>query len=233
VEGDSCSLKGELEVACHFCKDDTFTRQHRQAAFTKNMIRRKDCNNLVFMILDRGLLRNEDASQTSAGEQMHTELDHMLYGSDFCRMEDLAETLRSYVRADVPFRIYESWMLPFPCYPSSKETTRGFFYVKVPKTASTTVAGVARRIADHKGRQMNSSCNLRAGHKMPRKGLDYDKRELSKSFLFTFIREPAERALSSFFYHEVSKKSLIASDENFLKVSCVERYLWKCVIEVC
>lgn len=61
-------------------------------------------------------------------------------------------------------RPFPMWQRSFPCFPSEPDwytldrqrtpTRRGFFYFKARKAASSTVAGVALRIARSKGRQM-------------------------------------------------------------------------------
>ena len=119
----------------------------------------------------------------------------------------------------VPSKIYERRKKDFPCYRPGKQTTRGFFYAKIPRTGSTTMAGVARRMAAHQGLKRGGNCNLRVGHGSPLHKFDYGSRDAEKSFLWTFVREPAGRALSSFFYHKVSKNGWEASDKMFMKVS--------------
>jgi hypothetical protein len=168
-----------------------------------------------------------------AEDDLFSVLDYILFSGDECKIDNVAEVLRSFARnsptikassnvdrgIDIPFRVYEPWVHPFPCYPSDTQTNQGFFYAKIPKTAGTTVAGVARHIVNHKGREMNFSCNIRTGHGSPRTVFDYDKRDLAQSFLWTFVREPAARTLSSFFYHAVSKGGVEPSDDRFIKVS--------------
>lgn len=119
----------------------------------------------------------------------------------------------------IPYRVYKRRTLDFPCYRPGQQTTRGFFYAKIPRTGSTTMAGVARRIAAHQGMKKGGNCNLRVGHGSPLKKFKYGNRDAEKSFLWTFVREPAGRALSSFFYHKVSKNGWESSDKMFLKVS--------------
>ena len=43
----------------------------------------------------------------------------------------------------VPERIFEIFKHPFPCFPRNEsDTTEGFFYVKIPKTAGTKVVSL-------------------------------------------------------------------------------------------
>lgn len=94
-----------------------------------------------------------------------------------------------------------------------------FAQLQIPKTAGTTVAGVARHITNHQASGKDMICNIRAGHEFPRGDfLNYKARNKAKSFLWSFIRNPADRLVSSFFYHVVTKKSKEPSFENFLAV---------------
>ena len=116
--------------------------------------------------------------------------------------------------------MFQRWRHPYPCG-SEGNSSSGLLFVKVPKTAGTTVAGVARRIVAKRSDELRMKCNYKGGHGSPRTTFGFDGRDLKKSFLLTFIRKPEKRALSSFFYHEVSKHGLEPSDANFLKVSSI------------
>ena len=98
---------------------------------------------------------------------------------------------------------------------------QGFFFVKIPKTAGTTVASVSRRIVSREQRRLGYKypCNIRAGHGSPRYKYKYSERDRAQSFLFTFIREPSARLVSSYYYHGVAKRGIQASDDSFLEVS--------------
>ena len=111
----------------------------------------------------------------------------------------------------------------FPCFPRTQgnDVKQGFFFVKIPKTAGTTVASVSRRIVSREQRRLGYKypCNIRAGHGSPRYKYKYSERDRAQSFLFTFIREPSARLVSSYYYHGVAKRGIQASDDSFLEVS--------------
>jgi hypothetical protein len=136
-------------------------------------------------------------------------------------------------KEQLPVRVFAKFHHHFPCYRDvGRDARAGFFYAKIPKTGSTTVAGVARRMVHHyQSRHYTTfDCAIRAGHGSPRTKFHYISRDRADSFLWSFIRSPADRALSSFFYHEVSKKELIVEDidASFVKASIVFGLLCSC-----
>lgn len=110
-------------------------------------------------------------------------------------------------------RAFPRYQHTFPCYPPEEdwngtETTQrrpaheGLFYVKTYKTASTTVAGVAVRIALKAAERYNQLhhsnfdiCKARFEH-WPAFRLQYRMRKREESFLFAVLREPTRRAIS-------------------------------------
>jgi hypothetical protein len=91
----------------------------------------------------------------------------------------------------------------------------GILFVRNMKTASSTLAGVAIRIA----RRLASGskfkmCKVRFDH-TPAFQLQYAKRNPQKSFLWSFLRDPTDRAVSEFFHFGVSRLKMEPSDENF------------------
>ena len=131
------------------------------------------------------------------------------------------------VSKGVPPRVYQVRNSSFPCFaPSFNQTSRGFFFAKIPRTGSTTIAGVHRRIAagvhrriaNKKSVDPRSSCHALLGHRSPRLTFDYGNRDVKNSFLWTFLRNPADREVSFYFYN-VSKLGWEATEENFQEVS--------------
>lgn len=101
-------------------------------------------------------------------------------------IQDKAEALsRSFILSQ-----NQTWRSPPP---SNSLLYNGLLYVKVPKTGSSTVAGAAIRIAKahHVPVQYDHSS-----------GQEYtpDSRNLDNSFLFTTVRDPAQRAMSYIAY---------------------------------
>jgi hypothetical protein len=82
------------------------------------------------------------------------------------------------------------------CTPHSKgkkDRYKGQFLVRVPKAASSTAGGVARRIAH----RHNSSVVAEHLYEMEGRHM---KRNYGQSFLWTIVREPDSRALSRIFW---------------------------------
>jgi hypothetical protein len=100
------------------------------------------------------------------------------------------------------------------CMKSDNMTCQGLLYLKVPKTASSTAAGVTFRIAEKVGAKMlnNSMCAHQWQH-----GISFSN--LEKSYLlWTSVRDPATRALSEFFHFEVSRKGVEPTTEKLISM---------------
>jgi hypothetical protein len=109
----------------------------------------------------------------------------------------------------------------------SKRRPMGLCYLKLPKAASSTLAGINKRIAKNFARRQGlSSCIRHDGH-VP--GMFYYKRH-DLSFLWTSVRDPASRALSRVVYdlsevptnlqsHSIVMKSLKVPDVQYGAVS--------------
>ena len=93
--------------------------------------------------------------------------------------------------------------------------TEGILFVRNMKTASSTLAGVAIRMARRLASRTNfKMCKVRFDHS-PAFKLQYGKRNPQKSFLWSFLRDPTDRAVSEFFHFGVSRLKMEPSDENF------------------
>jgi hypothetical protein len=79
-------------------------------------------------------------------------------------------------------------------YEQGKRRSMGLCYLKLPRAASSFLAGINQRIARNfaKRQGLTKSCIRHDGH-VP--GMFYSKRD-PLSFLWTFVRDPADRALS-------------------------------------
>ena len=81
------------------------------------------------------------------------------------------------------------------------ESPKGLLFVKLKKTGSSTGAGVTLRIRDNLSKRLNhfnqtapSSCFARYRHATARE-LHFQKRDPAQSFLWSIVREPAQRTL--------------------------------------
>ena len=108
-------------------------------------------------------------------------------------------------------------------------TTRGILYIKPEKSASSTIAGVAARIAYKLFDLTNTSavlstqgikvktpaCQLRITHGWSdnrHHPETLSSRIRNESFLFTFLRNPAQRVLSAFYYFGVDGKNITGKE---------------------
>ena len=84
-----------------------------------------------------------------------------------------------------------------------------FLYCSVPKAASSTSAGVTIRISrnsQQRSRSNKKSCkSMQWRHHLAQ---NYANRSRTKAYIWTTVRDPAERALSSIFFHNISLRSL-------------------------
>jgi hypothetical protein len=98
----------------------------------------------------------------------------------------------------------------------------GIIYVKTPKAASSTFAGINFRIAKQVGRRVlpgrnsnkggtNASCNHVFYH-----GTAFRNRE-PPFLLWTSLRDPGTRAMSILFFFEVARRGLEPTSENMIR----------------
>ena len=96
-------------------------------------------------------------------------------------------------------------------------------YIKVEKAASTTLAGVAGRIAHKLFDLVNASaetaenikpiCRVRLTHAWSRRvPKPFAVRDHAKSFLFTFVRHPGRRSLSEFYFFGVDGRNATGNE---------------------
>ncbi len=75
---------------------------------------------------------------------------------------------------------------------------KGLLFVKVHKSGSSTGAGVTLRIRDNLSRRLNqtadSDCFAHYNHATA-KELKFEQRDVAQSFLWSIVREPAQRTL--------------------------------------
>ena len=112
-----------------------------------------------------------------------------------------------------PTVTFPYWNNPLPCIDRKehdfKDNQGGLFYIKVHKASSSTLAGVAEHIArkHRKDGMKHKKCYVHAKHMAAGK-MNLHKRNLVQSYLWTFIRDPKERKVSSFFYFNVTRQGV-------------------------
>ena len=111
---------------------------------------------------------------------------------------------------------YKKYQYDFPCIHQDEQNQNdnrvGITFVKVFKCASTTVHDIAYRLARKRGH-----CKVFGKHAFAYT-LGLQNRDKSKSYLFSFIRDPTARAISNFYYHGVTMASLENTLENLKQV---------------
>mmetsp|Transcript_26010 Transcript_26010/g.57813 ORF Transcript_26010/g.57813 Transcript_26010/m.57813 type:complete len:452 (+) Transcript_26010:163-1518(+) len=137
-------------------------------------------------------------------------------------------------------RAYDVWDKPFPCYPFDRSYYEGMFYAKVPKTASSTLSGIGLRIAHRKGRELNIAdqqqqpppqkskkkkkhshskhdalCNVEVKHGDVADEFHYGLRNRERSFLWSFVRDPTQHALSHYYYTYISRSGHKIKEDSF------------------
>ena len=107
----------------------------------------------------------------------------------------------------------------------------GYLFVKPYKTGSSTASGVNLRLARNAAYRQyynrtnvsssssssssvpNMMCLARSDHVQASQA--FARRETSKSFLWTILREPSRRLVSQFFHFQVSRRKIEPTDVNF------------------
>jgi hypothetical protein len=124
-----------------------------------------------------------------------------------CVIEECIDSVAFALSRAFPFRSIRDWCLHQPQpgrrHHGSEKPYEGLLLVKIPKGASSTAAGVLLRVV-HK-RQCSQH---RWAHGF---GLSYlePRRRTATSFLFTTIRNPSARAISTLFFHSISRQKRI------------------------
>mmetsp|Transcript_61115 Transcript_61115/g.149622 ORF Transcript_61115/g.149622 Transcript_61115/m.149622 type:complete len:468 (+) Transcript_61115:138-1541(+) len=135
----------------------------------------------------------------------------------------------------IPSRVYPKFDHPFPCFPGEKQLQlvkpahRGILFHRPTKTGTTTTTGIVMRLAHtrhdqiplEERRQLGFTdnaprCLHRSNHGSAIE-LEYGKRDKTKSFLFSLIRDPTARAISQFFHFEVTVGQVEPTDYEFIR----------------
>jgi hypothetical protein len=122
-------------------------------------------------------------------------------------MEDLQEWW--YDQIDSVARSWES--VPNQTWCHSESENIGLIYVKIPKTGSSTCAGINIRIASKVGEKVRGldkeNRPKRCGHTY-RHGREVLLNRRPPNILWTLLRDPAKRAISEFYHLQVSRRGV-------------------------
>ena len=119
-----------------------------------------------------------------------------------------------FLKLKIKSKQFSKYHHDFPCFPQSYEEEKeatGVYYIKVFKTASSTVSHIVKYIANKRHCKQHS--DHAAAHTFY--SLRNRKTNQAKSFLFTFIREPTKRAVSDFFFQKVTGENKEVNLYNF------------------
>jgi len=151
-----------------------------------------------FVSVEEGRVEDKEGRGAGSWEQART-LQH----AQASTAAGLAVTYR---------RSSKGWCTRRSMYPpdgSPAAIPRGLLYVKVPKSASSTLASIVHRIA------IENECeDFRNEH--TNEAQKYARRDKARSFLLGSVRDPANRAVSRVFWVGVTQKGLDPTDENVL-----------------
>lgn len=112
---------------------------------------------------------------------------------------------RLQVKNGVTPKAFEPWNReknPFPCVSEDSPDTQGIFYIKVPKTSSSTMGHITQRIAGREARMRQQNLKLKVcktyDPEVHNKAseLNIGGRNKEKSFAWSVIRHPADRVIS-------------------------------------
>lgn len=130
----------------------------------------------------------------------------------------------------IPCKTFKKWNYPIPCFKpvrndmwgKANTLKGGLIYIKTPKTASSTLAGINLRIA-HRHIPPNSEFKRCASTYRHHKYYKFQEYNLPKNttFVWTVIREPTSQYISLFFHLRVGRKHDKPNLINFKK------YLYK------
>lgn len=161
--------------------------------------------------------------RTTPGERPHLR-QSLPQDSPGCLTDACVQQLASTIARAFPDRVNQSWCFreepPLghednanaPASVHSKDGNgvwRGIILVKVPKGASSTSAGVAIRIGRRVGCQA-----VQWKHRVASK---YQRLHHPDTFLFTTVRDPAARAISTIFFHTISRSPKAKPTDDLIK----------------
>ena len=127
-------------------------------------------------------------------------------------------------------RVWRSWPVhaPLPCFEpdmdmfseavQNTQSRIGFLYVRPLKTGSSSMNGAVIRAAQQLAKRENYGfeiCKLRIFHGFA-STYGYVQRDKDKSFLYSSLRDPTKRAVSRFFFAQVSRRKVEPTDLKFI-----------------
>jgi len=97
----------------------------------------------------------------------------------------------------------------YPSFQSTEPSNDGLLFVKIKKSGSSTLAGVAARIAHAMSPINGAVCKSRMTHEWSQTiHGGFRERNRDKSLLWTILRDPAQRAISDFYFEQVGRNGV-------------------------
>eukprot|EP00977_Amphora_coffeiformis_P021580 scaffold9517_cov200-Amphora_coffeaeformis.AAC.1 len=132
-----------------------------------------------------------------------------------CKEPSLPALLESTVQPYKPIPKDFEWCLDED---KDNQRVRGLLLAKTFKTGSTSAAGITLQIANRVGKrkQYSRHCLSEHHHNLSVSNR-ISQRDRDASIVWTVVREPKSRALSSFAFYEAGKQRIEPSDENLIQ----------------
>lgn len=93
----------------------------------------------------------------------------------------------------------------------------GLLFQRPVKTGTTTLTAIMLRMVERYAASPSERCQYRAMHETSRK-LEFGKRDLANSFLWSVVRDPTNKAISRYFHFDVSIGQQEPTDLHFTKI---------------
>jgi len=93
----------------------------------------------------------------------------------------------------------------------------GLLFQRPVKTGTTTLTAIILRMVERYAASPSERCQYRAMHETSRK-LEFGKRDLANSFLWSVVRDPTNKAISRYFHFDVSIGQQEPTDLHFTKI---------------
>lgn len=96
-------------------------------------------------------------------------------------------------------------------------TTRGILFIKPMKVGGTTATGINIRLSKNLAKRLNKIFPFCENNYMHSDGYMFENRHKNNSFLWSMLRDPTNRAISHYFFHEISRQKQKNTITNFRK----------------
>jgi hypothetical protein len=193
-------------------------------------------------IISGGIIDNSDSSginssdnSASASATSNSNSNNSVISSSSTKNKRMSPN--EFLKFEIKPKGFQKYAHSFPCFPKPNNNDKkhnnknnnnsanndkggaaiGIYYIKVFKTASSTVSHIVKYFTNKHG-QCEEHSNHAPAHTFSK--LQHYQPNQPRSFLFTFIREPTKRAVSDFFYRKVTQNKEEINLSNFKNGCC-------------